>query len=361
MRILHIDAERGWRGGQQQAFYLHEGLCKAGIHSDFVCQKGSMLQQRLKEEDLPYKAIHFLAEIDIIGSKRLANYAKHENINILHAHSSHALSWALGAKIFYPSVKVVASRRVDFHIRKNLLSHRKYMSPRLDAIVAISRHIYDVLLADGIPQSKLHLIHSGIDLQRFTNSQAQKNFRSIWGIPEESLIVGTIAAFVGHKDYPNFIQAAALARQQNPNLHFIAVGSGPKLEQMEQLARDLRLSPGFTFTGNQTEVGSLLKVFDIFVLASQKEGLGTSVLDAMSVGLPVIGTTAGGIPEMIVNLQSGILVPKSNPLALSETILRLAADRDLRARLGKAALERVKLFSKEEMLHKNMDLYQNLL
>jgi len=361
IRVIHVDAEMGWRGGQQQAINLHEGLCKAGIYSVFVCRKGSALRQRLESADLPHKGFAYLGEIDIIAAMRLARYASDNGISIIHAHSSHALSWALGAKLFYPSLKVVAARRVDFSIRKNLLSRRKYISSRLDSIVAISRNIYDVLVADGIPRDKVHLIHSGVDLQRFAESETAENFRSIWGIPEDSLIVGTVAAFVGHKDYPNFIHAAALARKKNPSLHFIAVGSGPKLDEMKQLSRDLQLSPGITFTGDKEDLGSVLKACDIFVLASKKEGLGTSVLDAMGLGLPVIGTKAGGIPEMIDDLESGMLVKKSDPAALSDAILRLAEDPDLREKLGKAARERVKLFSKEEMILKNIELYLKLL
>lgn len=360
IRVLHIDAEMGWRGGQQQAVYLHEGLCKAGVYSDFVCRKDSALRQRLESAQLPHKEFAYMGEIDFIAPMRLARYASQNRINIIHAHSSHAHSWALGAKFFYPSLKIVAARRVDFPIRKNFLSRCKYYSSRLDAIVAISRNIHDVLIADGIPRDKVHLIHSGVDLQRFAESETAENFRSIWGIPEDSLIVGTVAAFVGHKDYPNFLHAAALAQKKNPSLHFIAVGSGPKLDEMKQLSCDLQLS-GITFTGDTAELGSVLKAFDIFVLASKKEGLGTSVLDAMGLGLPVIGTKAGGIPEMIEDLDSGILVEKSKPEALADAILRLADDPDLRSKLGKAARERVRLFSKDKMIQKNIELYQKLL
>ncbi|MDY0381980.1 MAG: glycosyltransferase family 4 protein, partial [Candidatus Cloacimonadaceae bacterium] len=108
-------------------------------------------------------------------------------------------------------------------------------------------------------------------------------------------------------------------------------------------------------------VGGFLKAFDFFVLASKKDGLGTSVLDAMSVGLPIIGTKAGGIPEMIESGISGLLVEKRNPEALAEAMLMLAEDPDLRKRLGEGGLSRGKHFSKERMTQMNLELYKKLL
>jgi len=361
IRVLHVDAERGWRGGQQQACYIHEGLVNAGVHSDFACRTGSKLEQRLKKANLPYKTFPYFGEADLFSAISLAAYSRKHKISILHLHSSHALSWGLTAKFFMPKLKLIAARRVDFHIGKNILSRRKYFHPKLDAIVAISDNIRQVLISDGIAADRIHLIHSGVDIHRFEDAFVPDDFRARWGIPEKALIVGTIAALVGHKDYPNFIQAAALAIAQNPLLYFIAVGSGEKMHQIKALARDLGIMGNITFTGAQKEVGSLMKAFDIFVLASKKEGLGTSVLDAMSVGKPVIGSRAGGIPEMIIDSENGLLVDKQNPQQLAEAILRLAQDQKLRDQLGSAARERVKLFSREEMIRKNLELYQRLL
>ena len=361
IRVLHVDTEHGWRGGQQQAYYLHQGLCNLGVTSGFVCRKSSEMESRLKRDGLPVKAIPFLGEGDLIAAYRLAAYARRNAYNILHLHSSHALGWGILARLFAPKLKLVAARRVDFAVSDNILSRFKYMGKATNAVVAISENIRNVLLNDGLAPQKIHLIHSGVDIQRFRDDTVAPDFREHWQIPSDSVLIGTIAAFVYHKDHPNFVHAAAIALNSNPKLHFIAVGSGVRLTAMQELAQELGIADKLCFTGMQKQVGSFLKALDIFVLASKKEGLGTSVLDAMSVGLPIIGTRAGGIPEMIEDGISGLLVEKRNPEALAKAMLLLADDPDLRKRLGEGALSRVQHFSKEQMTRKNLELYKKLI
>lgn len=361
IRVLHLDTELGWRGGQQQAIYLHKGLCDLGVYSDFACRKASALKSRLQKAELPFKCFRYWGEADILAGRSLAAYARHQGINILHLHSAHALSWGLNTKLFFPELKLVATRRVDFPIQKNQVSRAKYFSPKLDALVAISENIRQVLLADGIPEDKINLIHSGVDIHRFEQDEPAPDFREKYGIPADAILVGTVAAFVTHKDYPNLITAAAMAKTANPKLCFIALGDGGKFLKMQRLARDLGIADSFLFLGYQERIGSFLKAFDIFVLASYKEGLGTSVLDAMTVGLPVIGTKAGGIAEMIEDKLSGLLVEKRNPEALAQAILALADSPDTRKKMGANALRRVQNFSKEQMITANLELYKTLL
>ncbi len=361
LAVLHVDPDFDWRGGQQQALYLHQGMLARGFKSCLVCNPGSQMEQRLKQETLDHIAIRHHFEADLWAALRLALYAKRRNFNILHLHSSHALSWGLLAKLFYPRLILIASRRVDFHISNNFFSRLKYYGRALNAIVAISDNIRRIMLSDGIPEAKIHLIYSGVDVHKFDFVERDPDYRKKWQIADNVVIVGTVAAFVAHKDYRNFIAAAALAIKSNPKLHFVAVGDGIMFQTIKELASEAGINSHITFTGFQKDVGLHLKAFDIFVLASKKEGLGTSVLDAMSVGLPVIGTRAGGIAEMIEDGVSGLLVEARNSEALAEAILKLAADKDLRDSLGHGALKRCRDFSKERMVEENIRLYQSLL
>lgn len=358
--VLHVDPELQWRGGQQQALYLHLGMLARGYKSGFICNPDSELAQRLKQHNAGYHCIRHRFELDIVAGFQLAHYARAHAYNILHLHSGHALSWGLLAKLFYPKLKLVAARRVDFHIGKNFFSRWKYTGSGVNAIVAISKNIRNVMLQDGVPEAKIRLIYSGVDTHKFDHIVPELNYRQHWQIPEEAIIVGTVAAFVAHKDYRNFFAAAAIALKSDPNLHFVAVGDGIQLQIMKDLAAELNIADKVCFAGFQDKVGNHLKAFDIFVIASKKEGLGTSVLDAMSVGLPVIGTRAGGIAEMIEDGKSGLLVEARNSEALARAILKLAADKDLRKHLGSNALKRVQDFSKEQMVDDNIRLYEEL-
>ncbi len=361
INVLHVDTEMGWRGGQQQAVYLYEAMLQAGYHSSFVCRPGSKLSEYFQRNKLPYHEIDFRGEWDAFAGLRLLLFARHQHYQILHLHSGHALSWGLWAKLFHRSLMLIAARRVDFGIRKNLFSRWKYRTSALNQIVAISDNIRNVLIHDGIPESKIVTIHSGVDLQKHKDSKKPSDFHQRWHIPENAVIVGTIAAFVGHKDYPTLIKAAAIAIQKNPLLYFMAVGDGEQRPLIESLIDKLGIRDRFILCGFQQDVGIFLDAFDIYVMASKLEGLGTSVIDALASGLPVVGTRAGGIPEMVEHEYNGLLVDPQNPEQLAAAILRLSNDRDLYDKLALNTVASANRFSIQNTVRKNVELYDRMM
>jgi glycosyltransferase involved in cell wall biosynthesis len=361
IKVLHIDSENGWRGGQQQAVYLFEGLIRRGIETVFVCRPDSELSGHFKNKKLPHIEIPMRNELDIFSAYRIATYARKNGFTILHLHSAHAHSIGLLAKLFYTKVKLIGVRRVDFNIKKNIFSRFKYNSSLINRIVCISSEIKKIMLECAINEDKLTVIHSGVDVHKFDSTEADPLLREKYGIAKDAIIIGTVAALVGHKDYPNLLKAASIVTDKAKQAVIIAVGDGKNENEIKQIHSDLKLGNKFIFAGYQKEVGKYLKAFDIFVLASKKEGLGTSVLDAQSIGLPVIATRAGGIPEMIENGANGILVAKQDPEELANAILELVNDPVKRNLIGRNAKETVSKFSIENTVDKNIDIYKELL
>lgn len=358
--ILHIDSERGWRGGQQQAVYLFEGLLKRGFHSAMVCQPESEMERYCREKKLPCFPVRMHGEADLFAARKISGLCRREGFDTLHLHSAHALATGLWAKLFYRKLKLIGVRRVDFHIKKNPFSRFKYLSRMVERHICISENIRDVMLEDGVTPERLVMIHSGVNLSRFEGVTPPDNFREDSGIPEGHIVVGTVAALAGHKDYPNLLNAAKLVIDSTENITFCAVGSGPDEKEILALADSLGLGGRFIFTGYRADVGNFLKTFDIFVLASYLEGLGTSLLDAQACGLPVIGCEAGGIPEIIENGKNGILVPSGDHFALADAIKKLAMDKNLREGFGVAGMASVEKFSIENTIEKNMELYTEI-
>jgi L-malate glycosyltransferase len=361
IRVLHIDSERTWRGGQQQAAYLLEGMYKQGYQTALVCRPGSEFESYCQENGLPVFSIRMGGEVDFFCGYKIARICKKHGYNILHLHSAHAISTGLWAKFFYRSLTLIGVRRVDFHIRKNALSRFKYKTPMLDRLVCISRKIYEVAKEDGIPEDKLRIIYSGVDFTKFDNDFPDQQFRRELGIPENHVVVGTVAAMAWHKDYPNLLKAAKKVLDSQHNITFCAVGSGPDEKEIIALKKELGLGDRFILTGFRTDVGRFLKNFDIFVHASSMEGLGTSILDAQGVGLPIIGSYAGGIPEIIQHRINGLLVPVGNPDALAESILEMANNQSLRETLGKKGKETVEKFSIVNTIKNNLSLYREIM
>lgn len=361
IRVLHIDAAKEWRGGQQQVVYLCEKMIDMGFKSEIVCQPDSELKAFCLTNKLPFYALPMRNELDIIAAFRISRYAKQNQYKILHLHSAHALSIGLLARLFCFRLKLIAARRVDFSVRKPLFGAIKYNNFFIDKIICISDQIRKVLVNDGVTENKMITIHSGVDLHKFNSISVSKTLRQELNIPENHLIVGTVAALAGHKDYPNLLYAAKKTIEKFDNVTFCAVGDGPDKDKIFNLAENLQLGSRFIFCGFRKDVGKFLKMFDIFVLASRKEGLGTSLLDAQSVGLPIVATKAGGIPEAVYNNGNGLLVPPSNPDALAQAIIDLINSKDKRIKFGQRAKNNVQKFDINQTVNKTIKLYRELL
>lgn len=361
LNILHLDSEKSWRGGQQQVFYLHKGLVSAGIKSILVGNKNSEIIERCINDNLPYFELAMYGEFDMPAAFKLSKLCKREKINILQAHSAHALSIGIMTKLFYPSLILIGVRRVDFSVNKHIFSKLKYTNKRVNKIICISDYIKNVLISDGIDKEKLVTVRSGVDISKFEGVIPSVEVQYNLGIKNGECLIGTVAAFAGHKDYPNLLKAFSIVLKKYSNTKLCIVGDGPLKKQVYSIAEDLKITENIIFAGFVNNVGEYLHSFDIFVLASKKEGLGTSIIDALSVGLPVVTTKSGGIPELIIDDENGVLVEPQDPNNLAEALVELLSNPEKRLRLGKAAKESSKQFSVEETVTQNICEYNRLL
>jgi glycosyltransferase involved in cell wall biosynthesis len=358
--VLHIDTERTWRGGQQQVAWLLEGLLARRCRTALACPAGSILDERGRARGWPLHTLPMRGELDLAAGRRIARIARAGGFSVLHAHSGHALALGLWARLFARGLRLVASRRVDFPIRGHALSRFKYANSLLDRIVCISSAVREQLVADGVPAGKLVVIPSGVDTRRFAGVRPPPHFRRSLGIPNGHLAIGTVAALADHKDYPNLLRAARLVLDLEPDVTFVAVGDGPLRAELAGLADRLGLGRRFLFEGFREDVGRYLKTFDVFVLASKTEGLGTSVLDAQALGLPVVACRAGGIPEIVTDRDTGLLVPPGDPQALAGALLELIRDPGLRVALGARARKAAAEHDVARTVEAHLALYRSL-
>ncbi len=359
--VAHLETSSEWRGGQQQIAYLVGQLLKHGVNTLLICRRGSQILRHFDSTGLPVEAVKIRNPWDILAAGKIAKILKSQGFRILHAHSSHALSLGLLVKMLLPKIILIASRRVDFPVRKPLIGSLKYNNRLVNTIVCVSENVASVLRRCGVEESKITVIHSGIDLNRFSPRAQTEDLRQTYKIPEKAIVVGTVAAMVGHKDYPTLLEAAARVLRHREDAIFCAAGEGPDRGKLERIHAQLELGNRFLFLGFRENVSQIYKLFDIFVLASRMEGLGTAALEAMASGLPVIATSAGGIAEIIVDNSNGLLVPSNDPDALADAIIKLIDESRLRERLAENAIETVSRFSIENTALKHITLYKDLL
>jgi glycosyltransferase involved in cell wall biosynthesis len=357
VRILHIDEQTGWRGGEQQASYLIRGLVERGHACAIAGRPGSAFLTADHGVDLLQRfAAPFRGEFDLWSAYRLARAALRLEVDILHAHTSHALTYAVLARQIAGRGKVVASRRVDFPPRPNPFSRWKYR--RADHIVAISNKIAQVMREFGVPETQMSVVHSGIDPERFDVAPLP---RSELGTPEGVPLLGNVAALVGHKDHATLIAAMPIVLAAFPDAHLVIAGDGPLRADLERRIAELRVGHAVRLLGFRNDIPRLLKALDVFVMSSKEEGLGTSILDAMAAGVPVVATDGGGIPEMVRDGETGLLSPVGDAESLGRSIVRMVEDREFRNRSVAQAAAMVQAeFTWSEMAGGNLRIYQEL-
>ncbi|MFH1008021.1 MAG: glycosyltransferase [Candidatus Latescibacterota bacterium] len=361
VRILHVDTAPTWRGGEAQVLGLAQGLALRGHEVWVVGQPNSPLVARVREAGVSARSVHMRGEWDLFGALRLAKVMRRFNPDILHTHTSHAHT--LGLLAWYLSgckAKLVVSRRVDFAISMHGLGWIKY-GPSVGRFIAVSEGVRRVLIQGGVPESRTAVVRSGIDLMKFDDLKDAEAPYQEFGIQRDALLVGNVAALAPHKDQACLLDAARKVIDVFPRARFLVVGEGPLHEMLLDHRARLGLEREVIFTGFRKDIGAILGMLNVFVLSSYLEGLGTSVLDAMLMGLPVVGTTVGGIPEAVRDGENGFLVPPRNPKALSEAICRLLKDRSLRERFGRAGRIAVRRFDIRETVRQTTAIYADLL
>jgi glycosyltransferase involved in cell wall biosynthesis len=216
-------------------------------------------------------------------------------------------------------------------------------------------------VASGIPESTIALVPSGVDLTRTFTAAPSATLREL-GIPADGgPLAVMVGALVAHKDPATFVRAIAEARRHVPALRALLVGEGPLRPMVEALVREHALGDALRLAGFRQDADALIAAADVFVLSSAEEGLGTVLLDALAAGTPVAATAGGGIPEIIEDGRSGLLVAPHDARALGTAIARIVGDASLAQTLAAGGREKVLRFSVAETARRTLEVYRTVL
>jgi len=361
MFSLHIDTARTWRGGQNQVLLTVNGLREIGQRAALVAHPDGELRRRAAE-GLELVPIAPRTEMDLSAAWKFSRLVKRLAPDVIHAHDPHgvamaalALSIGSAAARGAPMPALIAARRVDFHLKGNSFSRWKYR--QVDCFIAASRAIETILLHDGVPQEKVVTVHEGIDVEHVVAAPAVNVHEAFW-LPHGSPVVGNVAALVPHKGQRYLIEAAHLVVQQVPDARFVILGEGELRDHLEKQVHEHHLEKHVLLPGFRTDVLGCIKGFDLFVMSSITEGLGTSLLDAMACARPIVAARAGGIPEIVEDEVNGLLVPVRDHHALADAIVRALKDPAMRQRMGDAGFARVNdRFTVERMVSETAGVY----
>lgn len=355
MRIIHLSAEKTWRGGEQQLAYLIKELSILGFQQLVVCRENSAFEKYCIEQNIPHKSLKMRHQFDVASSYKLKKISKDFDASLIHLHSSHAHALAVWAYYVGNKVRLVLSRKVDFPISSNFLSNIKYNCSKISHIICVSNAIAEIIKPAIKNPEKIRVVYDGIDLDAFTTTSA-KNLRDLVSIPSEIPIIINTSALADHKDYPTFLSFAKKLLEKMP-AKFLVFGDGPLKAEIKNRSENLGLAEHVHFMGFNPHVRQLLPSADYFVMTSKTEGLGSSILDAYAAKVPVIATAAGGIQEIVVNEKTGLLCPIGDANQLAEAVVKLHNNQDLKNKIVQQASKFVASFSYQEMAKNTATVY----
>ncbi|MNV45995.1 D-inositol 3-phosphate glycosyltransferase [compost metagenome] len=315
-----------------------------GHHLELVCQPGAELGDRLGEAGFTVHRIGMDGAGNFVrGVAFVRRLLRRERFDVVNTHSRRDTVLAAIAARLAGTPLIVRTRHLAKPI--NSLYAYTWLAHR---VIAVSRYVQKQLLDGGARPESVATIHSPIVLPQVREGAC---VRRELGLPQDALVVGCVAVMRAEKGHVDLIDAFHQVSARFPSAHLVLVGDGmPLFDQLRAKASALGLTDRVHFTGRRQDIGDVLMALDVFALPTHREALGTVFIEAAAMGVPVIGTEVGGVPETMQAGVTGLLVPPRDPAALAAALETLLADPAMRRRMGDAGRERIRgqgLFSAE--------------
>jgi len=370
MRVVYTVLNGHLAGGQVICGEVMLATRNAGHEVLLVTPSLGEFTDLLKPESVPIVQLPMARTYHLHRAWQFARLLKAWRADLVHCHS--AVTGSILARLGAKMAGVPCLNHVHIENKFSDLPWIRTIQVWLDnltacfadEIVAISEHTRRSLIGQGLPSHKIRVIRNGISVVADANGKAANRARAVLGIEGAGPVVGTVARLCPVKGQREYILAAQQIRNEFPEAMFAIIGEDIEFDgyyrhELERLARHLGLDDRVQFFGFRRDAAQLIHGFDVFVLPSWIEGLPVTVLEAMAAGKPVVATSVGGVPELVVEGETGLLVPPRDPERLAEAIAELLHHPDVARRMGTNGCARVREhFSQSEMLKQVMALYE---
>ena len=252
------------------------------------------------------------------------------------------------------------------HVRQEIepAKVRRYELDRVEAVIAISRQIEQSLIAGGVSAKNVRTLYSGIDLSARQVTHDDQAIRRMIGLPNGAVLLGTVANLFPRKGYEVMLRALPAIARAIPMVHYVIVGSDDHdyAERLKKLAHEVKIADRVHIVGFQDPVQPILASLDLYVHPALMEGFGIAVVEAMAMGKAVVATTTGGLPEVVAQGETGLLVPPGDAESLAETVVSLLQDRARREQMGRCGRARAQeRFSLDASVKHMEQLYGEIL
>lgn len=342
MRVAHLNLSRGYRGGERQTELLIRGLVDFDVTQCLICRRDSPLIERLTDFDI---------EIRPVAGGLLSALGSTRGVDLVHSHEGRGV-YVAWARSLLSGTPYVLTRRVNNRLDNNWITHSAYR--RAACVAGVAARVTEIVreFDPKVSTAVVYSSNSALKVDSAVASAIRNKYRGKW-------IVGNVGALDNRqKGQEYIIKVARELQASHPHIQFMLVGGGNDEAMLRKLATGLT---NLVFVGFVNNVGDYLAAFDLFILPSNKEGVGSILMDAMSVGLPIIAASVGGVPEIIIDGENGILIEAGNTVQLKAAIVRLHDDPEMARRIGNHGRSRGLNFSADIMTRKYLEIYQNAL
>lgn len=358
LKILHVEAGKHLYGGALQVLKLMEGLNAYGIKNVLACEKDSEIAQQA----LPFADVVPLrmgGDADCAMALRIASLVRRERPDLIHLHSRRGADFWGGLAARLTGVPCILTRRVD-NPEKPWIVSVKYRL--FDHVISISAGIRSVLLAEGLKSAQVSTVRSAVDVTPWKTSETPQTVRAAFGLPENALLIGMVAQLIRRKGHRHLLNALPSIIAAHPGAYVIMFGRGPLEDELRQEIQARGLADRVIMAGFRDDLPRWLGGIDVLCHPADMEGLGIALLQAAAAGIPVVASRAGGMPEAVLDGETGLLVPPGDHEALGRALCELLANSQLRQQFGLAGRKRMQSeFSIAEMVYGNYSIYLDCL
>ncbi len=362
MQVLH-SLEIG--GAEKLAYDICENLGESFMTSFFCLDSLGFLSELIKKKGGAVYCFDRKEGLDFDLIKKFARILDEQKIDILHAHQYTPYFYSVLASVRAKrKVKVIFTehgRHQPDKVRWKRVIFNKIFQPFTHKYTGVAKFSKDSMVKfEKIPARRIDVIYNGIDLKRFAKKYDKPSIRKQLGFLPEDKLAGIIARLDPIKDHKSLIKSISLLK--NKHVKLLIVGDGPIRSELERQVEDLNLKNRVIFLGMRTDVPDLLMALDIFILPSIMEATSVTLLEAMSASLPVVATRVGGNREIVIENETGVLVPAQTPEKLADAIDLIIADKKLARSMGTAGRKRVEdFFTFDKMMRQYKKIYTELM
>ncbi|MGQ0619424.1 MAG: glycosyltransferase [Panacagrimonas sp.] len=359
LKLMHVEAGMKVYGGARQVIYLVEGLRARGIDCVLVCPIGAAIGTQLASSGVAVAETRLGGDLDFGFIGRLRRLIRTYRPDLVHLHSRRGADVLGGIACRLEGVPVVHSRRNE-NPEMPWFARIKY---RLyDRVIGISEAIRSQLLSYGLSEQQVRMVRSAFAPDPAQTVATRLEMLDEFGLPADAFVIGVVAQLIERKGHRFLIQAMPDLLARYPGLFVLCFGQGAMQATLEAQARSLGVAQRVRFVGFRNDLLHWLGRLDLVAHPALMEGLGVALLQASSLGIPIVAARAGGIPEAVRDGINGLLVEPGDVAALGGAVSQLVGDEPLRRRLGAAGRELIaREFSVDTMVEDNLAIYHAVL